>query len=230
MRHRVRGRKLGRTTAHRKALFRNQLTALFTHDRIVTTLAKAKELRPLAERMVTLAGTGSLPARRKVLTMVPDKEVVRRLFEEIAPRFTDRPGGYTRVMRLGRRRGDGAELAIIEFVDYELSEHEEGGAPSKGKGSLMDRAKGVFGGGSKKDDDDLEATAVDEEIEEGAEAAADESEPEIEAEPAEAAEPADDEPAETAPAEEPEEPKAEEPAGEPEAAEITEPEAEKKDD
>ena len=105
MRHRVRGRKLGRTTAHRKALFRNQLTALFTHDRIVTTLAKAKELRPLAERMVTLAGTGSLPARRKVLTMVPDKEVVRRLFEEIAPRFTDRPGGYTRVMRLGRRRG-----------------------------------------------------------------------------------------------------------------------------
>ena len=144
MRHRVRGRKLGRTTAHRKALFRNQLTALFTHDRIVTTLAKAKELRPLAERMVTLAGTGSLPARRKVLTMVPDKEVVRRLFEEIAPRFTDRPGGYTRVMRLGRRRGDGAELAIIEFVDYELSEHEEGGASDK-KGSLMDRAKGVFG-------------------------------------------------------------------------------------
>lgn len=206
MRHRVRGRKLGRTTAHRKALFRNQLTALFTHDRIVTTLAKAKELRPMAERMVTLAGTGSLPARRKVLTMVPDKEVVRRLFEEIAPRFTDRPGGYTRVMRLGRRRGDGAELAIIEFVDYELSEHEDGGSPDK-KGSLMDRAKGVFGGGSKKADDEVDeemATAEDEAegtVEAAAEAAepktgeaeepAEEPEASVEATPAEEAEPAE---------------------------------------
>ena len=210
MRHRVRGRKLGRTTAHRKALFRNQLTALFTHDRIVTTLAKAKELRPMAERMVTLAGTGSLPARRKVLTMVPDKEVVRRLFEEIAPRFTDRPGGYTRVMRLGRRRGDGAELAIIEFVDYELAEHEEGGAPGK-KGSLMDRAKGVFGGGAKKGDDkvDEEIAAAEDETEEPVEAVADE----VNAEPVEAA-PAD---------------KAEEPADEPEAADAAEPEEEKKD-
>ena len=230
MRHRVRGRKLGRTTAHRKALFRNQLTALFTHDRIVTTLAKAKELRPLAERMVTLAGTGSLPARRKVLTMVPDKEVVRRLFEEIAPRFTDRPGGYTRVMRLGRRRGDGAELAIIEFVDYELSEHEEDGSPAK-KGSLMDRAKGVFGGGAKKDDDEVEATAAEGETEESLDAAAEEAEPEVEAETAEAAEPADEEPAEAAPKEEPEEAKAEEPAEEPEAeAEPAEAEDEKKTD
>ncbi|MFC2144207.1 50S ribosomal protein L17 [Acidobacteriota bacterium] len=219
MRHRVRGRKLGRTTAHRKALFRNQLTALFTHDRIVTTLAKAKELRPLAERMVTLAGTGSLPARRKVLTMVPDKEVVRRLFDEIAPRFTDRPGGYTRVMRLGRRRGDGAELAIIEFVDYELSEHEEDGAPGK-KGSLMDRAKGVFGGGAKKATDEVEeeAMAAEEETEEVVEAAAEEAEPEAEAEE---------------PAEEPEAPveaeAPEEVADEQEAAEVAEPEEEKKD-
>ena len=77
MRHRVHGRKLGRTSAHRKAMFRNQLTALFTHERITTTLAKAKELRPMAEKMVTLAGTGTLPARRKILTMVPDKDVVR---------------------------------------------------------------------------------------------------------------------------------------------------------
>jgi large subunit ribosomal protein L17 len=220
MRHRVRGRKLGRTTAHRKALFRNQLTALFTHDRIVTTLAKAKELRPLAERMVTLAGTGSLPARRKALTMVPDKEVVRRLFEEIAPRFTDRSGGYTRVLRLGRRRGDGAELAIIEFVDYELSEHEEGKGPSKDKGSLMDRAKGVFGGGAKKADDEVEdeALAVEGEAEEAVEAAP-------EAETAQAAEP-EEEPEATAKAapEEESEVKAEEPAEEPEAEE------EKKDD
>ena len=177
MRHRIRGRKLGRTSAHRKALFRNQLTALFTHERIVTTLAKAKELRPLAERMVTLAGTGTLPARRKVLTMISDKGVVRRLFDEIAPRFTERPGGYTRVMRLGRRRGDGAELAIIEFVDYDLADHEDdGGSSKKDKSSLLDRAKGVFGGSGAKEDaptdePDVEVAA---ETEETVEAAADE--------------------------------------------------------
>ena len=169
MRHRVHGRKLGRTSAHRKALFRNQLSALFTHERIITTVAKAKELRPLAERMVTLAGTGTLPARRKVLTMVPDKEIVRRLFEEIAPRFTDRPGGYTRIMRLGRRRGDGAELAIIEFVDYDLADHEDGESPSKGKKSLMDRAKGMFGSGAKAGEAD---DAVEEEAAEATEAEA----------------------------------------------------------
>lgn len=144
MRHRVHGRKLGRTTAHRKALFRNQLTALFTHERIVTTVAKAKELRPLAERMVTLARTGSLPARRRVLTMVPDKQVVRRLFDEVAPRFVDRPGGYTRIVRLGKRHGDGAELALIEFVDYQPPKKGRAGEDA-GKPSLMDRARGMFG-------------------------------------------------------------------------------------
>jgi large subunit ribosomal protein L17 len=164
MRHGMRHRKLGRTSSHRKAMFRNQLTALMTHERIVTTLAKAKELRPLAERMVTLAGTGTLPARRKILSMVSDKEVVRRLFDDIAPRFTDRPGGYTRIMRLGRRRGDGAEVAILEFVDYELADHEDGGeTPAKGKTSLMDRAKGMFGGGAKAgadtDDEPVEAAS-----------------------------------------------------------------------
>ncbi len=165
MRHRVHGRKLGRTSAHRKALFRNQLTALFTHERIVTTLAKAKELRPLAEKMVTLAGTGTLPARRKVMTMISDKVIVRRLFDEIAPRFLDRPGGYTRVLRLGRRHGDGAELAIIEFVDYVLQEKGDADSTS-GKPSLMDRAKGVFGAGAKADDDtDVEAEATAEETE-----------------------------------------------------------------
>jgi large subunit ribosomal protein L17 len=169
--------------------------------------------------------------------MVPDKDVVRRLFDEIAPRFTDRPGGYTRVMRLGRRRGDGAELAIIEFVDYELSEHEEGGAPGK-KGSLMDRAKGVFGGGAKKDADEVEdeTMAADEEAEELAEPAADEGEAEGEAEAEEAAEAVEDEsveaaaeeePAEAAPEEAPEA-KAEEPADEPEA-EAAESKEKKKD-
>ena len=170
MRHRVHGRKLGRTSAHRKALFRNQLTALFTHERIVTTVAKAKELRPIAERMVTIARTGTLAARRKVATMVADKEIAKRLFDEIAPRFADRPGGYTRIMRLGRRHGDNAELAIIEFVDYELAEHQDGGE-KEAKGSFLDRAKGVFGGGAAADetasaaDDAIEAAEVEDEAE-----------------------------------------------------------------
>jgi large subunit ribosomal protein L17 len=189
MRHRIRHRKLGRTSAHRKALFRNQLSALFTHERIITTLAKAKELRPIAERMVTLAGTGTLPARRKALTMVPDKDVVRRLFDDIAPRFTDRPGGYTRIMRVGRRRGDGAELAIIEFVDYDLAEHEDSETASKkDKPSLMDRARGVFGGGAKaaeadSDDQTEEASAASEdEVTEEAPAAVETAEAEADEE------------------------------------------------
>ncbi len=144
MRHRVHGRKLGRTTAHRKALFRNQLIALFTHERIVTTVAKAKELRPVAERMVTLAASGSLPARRRVATMVPDKAVAKRLFDEIAPRFAGRSGGYTRIVRVGPRRGDGATLAVIEFVDYVPHTKGESGQESS-KTSLMDRARGMFG-------------------------------------------------------------------------------------
>jgi large subunit ribosomal protein L17 len=143
-------------------MVRNQLTALFEHERIVTTLAKAKNLRPVAERMVTMARTGSLSARRRILTMVPDREIVRRLFDDIAPRFMDRPGGYTRILRLGRRHGDGAELAIIEFVDYELK--EKGDASSdKGKPSLMDRAKSMFGGGAK---DEAEAAPAEEHLDE----------------------------------------------------------------
>ena len=171
MRHRVQGRKLGRTTAHRKALFRNQLTSLFTHERIITTVAKAKELRPQAERMVTLARTGSLADRRMILRTVPNKEVVRKLFDDIAPRFADRAGGYTRIMRLGRRRGDNAELAIIEFIDFQPAKHEPA-AEAKEKPSLMDRAKGMFGGGAKADKGEAEA----DEPEAGSEAAVAEAE------------------------------------------------------
>ena len=176
MRHRVHGRKLGRTSSHRKALFRNQLTALFTHERIITTVPKAKELRPIAERMVTMARTGTLAARRRVGAMISDKEIARRLFDEIAPRFADRPGGYTRIMRLGRRHGDNAELAIIEFVDYELADHQDDG-DTKAKGSFLDRAKGMFGSGaaaeagSGTDDESVEAVA--ETAEPAAEAVAD---------------------------------------------------------
>lgn len=189
MRHRVRGRKLGRTTAHRTAMFRNQLTALFTHERITTTVAKAKELRPLAEKMVSQARTGTLSNRRAVLTMVPDKEIVRRLFDDIAPRFSDRPGGYTRILRLGRRRGDGAEMAIIEFVDFTPKPKGEAGGDS-GKPSLMDRAKGLFGGGRADAADEAVAedasaeAATEDEPEAAAEAAVEpDVEPEVDAEP-----------------------------------------------
>ncbi len=178
MRHRVHGRKLGRTTAHRKALFRNQLTALFTHERIITTVAKAKELRPVAERMVTLARTGTLPARRRVLTMVPDKIVVRRLFNEIAPRFMDRNGGYTRIVRLGKRRGDGAELALIEFVDFVPS--KKGETAGEEKASLMDRARGMFGArkGTTPEESPAEAAAAEAEAEPLDETEAPSTEPE----------------------------------------------------
>ncbi len=163
MRHRIHGRKLGRTSAHRKAMFRNQLTALFTHERITTTIAKAKELRPLAERMVTLARTGTLANRRRILTMVSDKEVVRHLFDDIAPRFVGRDGGYTRILRIGSRHGDNAEMAIIEFIDFQPKEKgdDHGGSD---KASLMDRAKGLFGG-NRADAPDSTEEATEETVE-----------------------------------------------------------------
>ena len=119
MRHRTHGRKLGRTTAHRKALFRNQLASFVKSERIKTTLHKAKELRPLAEKMITHGKRGSLHARRQVGQWIPDRALVRKLFDEIAPRFAERPGGYTRIVKLGPRLGDGAEMAILEVVDYD---------------------------------------------------------------------------------------------------------------
>ena len=126
MRHNMHGRKLGRTTAHRKAMFRNQLASFVQSERIKTTLHKAKELRPLAEKMITQGKRGTLHARRQVGQWIPDRAVVRKLFDEIAPRFADRPGGYTRIIKLGPRLGDGAEMAILELV-------EEGDAPAEPK-------------------------------------------------------------------------------------------------
>ena len=121
MRHRVAGRKLGRTTAHRQALLRNLSTSLFDKESIRTTLAKAKELRPFAERLVTLSKRDSLHARRMVLRHVKDREVVAKLFDTISARYAQRPGGYTRIIKLGPRRGDHAEMAIIELVDAEAT-------------------------------------------------------------------------------------------------------------
>lgn len=108
--------KLGRSSAHRKALLRNMVTSLFAEERIETTEAKAHEVKAVAEQMITLAKRGDLHARRQVLAYVMDESVVKKLFETIAPRYTDRPGGYTRVSKLGPRRGDAAPMAVLELI------------------------------------------------------------------------------------------------------------------
>ena len=135
MRHRVKGRKLGRSPAHRKALFRNQLASLVREERIKTTLHKAKELRPIAEKVVTQGKRDTLHARRQVNRLLPERQLVKKVFDDIAPRFQDRPGGYTRIVKLGPRRGDGAEMAVIEFVETGAGEPE----PEKKKKSKKDK-------------------------------------------------------------------------------------------
>jgi large subunit ribosomal protein L17 len=144
MRHKVAHRKLGRTTEHRIALLRNQATALLQHERIQTTVPKAKELRPFVERLITIAkrGVGSgdsikaLNARRLVLQNIQDRLVVGKLFDELAPRFASRPGGYTRLLRVGYRRGDSAPVAQVELVGSEFDPNaeleSEGAAAKKG--------------------------------------------------------------------------------------------------
>jgi len=117
MRHRKKGRKLSRSASHRRATLRNMATSLFRHERIETTTAKAKELRPYAERLITLAKRGDLHARRLARTKIEDREVLGKLFDDIGPRFSERPGGYTRILKLGNRRGDAAEMSLIELVD-----------------------------------------------------------------------------------------------------------------
>lgn len=117
MRHKKAGRKFSRSTAHRKAMFRAMLTSLFRHEKIETTEPKAKELRRLADKLITLGKTGGLHAVRAVASVINDPEVVRKVFKEIAPRFTERLGGYTRVVKIGQRHGDGAEMAVIEIVE-----------------------------------------------------------------------------------------------------------------
>ncbi|MBD3223015.1 50S ribosomal protein L17 [bacterium] len=118
MRHNTSGRKLNRTASHRKMMYRNLVTALFEHERIQTTVVKAKEARSLAERLITYAKRGDLHARRMAARRLNDPAVLKKLFEDIGPRYAERPGGYTRIMRMGgTRRGDNAELAILELVD-----------------------------------------------------------------------------------------------------------------
>src|SRR5512142_1476282 len=137
MQHNRFGRKLRRSTSHRLAMFRNQLMSMVEHERIATTLEKAKELRPLVERVVSMGKNDSVPARRKVFRWVPSRPLVKKVFDTLGPRFTDRPGGYTRILHLGRRRGDNSEEAILEFVDFKFTPKERG--PKRE--STMERAR-----------------------------------------------------------------------------------------
>ncbi len=118
MRHQKAGRKLGRDAAHRKALYANLTCALIEHGRIRTTEAKAKEVRPIAEQMITLGKRGDVHAHRQAVAFLRSKPAAHRLFAEVAPRFADRPGGYTRVVKIGQRQGDGAPMAYLELVDH----------------------------------------------------------------------------------------------------------------
>lgn len=171
MRHRVAHRKLGRTTEHRMALLRNQAEALLRHERIQTTVPKAKELRPFVERLITIAKRGvkandpkgkSLAARRLVGRDVVNGTIVDKLFEDLAPRFMERPGGYTRILKLGHRRGDGGEVAQIELIgsefdprkaEAEKKEQEQQGDEPKTQKSVGERLRAAakrLGGGKKE--------------------------------------------------------------------------------
>jgi large subunit ribosomal protein L17 len=118
MRHHRAGRKLGRDAAHRKALYANLTASLIQHGRIKTTVAKAKEVRPVAEQMITLGRRGDVAARRHALKFLRSQDVVHKVFSDVGPRFSDRPGGYSRIVKLGPRQGDAAEMAYLELVDY----------------------------------------------------------------------------------------------------------------
>ena len=139
MRHLKTGRKFGRISAHRKALFRNMVTALIRRERIRTTLAKAKELRGKVEKTITLGKKGTLHARRHALQLVADKDSLEKLFGLLAERYATRPGGYTRIIKLGRRLGDDAPMAFIELVDREDAAVQK--APIKKKEKIEETAK-----------------------------------------------------------------------------------------
>ncbi len=151
MRHNMAHRKLGRTASHRVAMFRNQLASLVMTERIVTTLPKAKELRPIAEKVITKAKNGSVHDRRIVGRWLLDRDHIQKLFDVIAPRFATREGGYLRIVKLGSRQGDGAEMAVLEFVDFELKKKSAAPAPeAKGKKAKGGDAEAAGEGGEEK--------------------------------------------------------------------------------
>src|ERR687886_2061875 len=128
MRHARAGKKLGRDSAHRKALYSNLAGALIEHGRIKTTVTKAKAVKPIAEQMITLGRRGDLHARRQAVAFLRSKDVMHHLFSEVAPRFRDRPGGYTRIVKIGPRPGDAAEMAYLELVEEEYAPRQRGGS------------------------------------------------------------------------------------------------------
>ncbi len=132
MRHRKRGKKLGRNSSHRKAMFRNMVTSLFKNEQLETTDAKAKELRPVAEKMITLAKRGDLHARRQALSYMKDKTVTHKMFEELKDRYLDRQGGYVRIIKKGNRKGDGAPVSIIQLLPLDEAKKR---SKKKGKGA-----------------------------------------------------------------------------------------------
>ncbi len=158
MRHRKDGFKLGRRTNHRWALFRNLLTDLFRHERITTTEAKAKAVRGLADQMITLAKRENLHARRQVLAMVPDTEVVRKMFDTVAARYADRNGGYTRIIHAGVRHGDGAPTVLLELVDRPEAPAEKD--KGKGKGEKKRERRGEAGASAKRKKKEKAAAAA----------------------------------------------------------------------
>jgi large subunit ribosomal protein L17 len=133
MRHKVKGRKLRRPTAHRMAMLRNLVTSFLEKERVRTTLAKAKEARPLAEKMITLGKKGTLHARRQVIAFVRKEGVVTKVFDDLGPRFGQRPGGYSRIVKLGLRGGDGAQMAMLELIGSEFKKKAK--KKEKGKGA-----------------------------------------------------------------------------------------------
>jgi len=157
MRHLKAGRKFGRTSAHRKALFRNMVTALISRERIRTTLAKAKELRGKVEKTITLGKKGTLHARRHALKLVADKDALKKLFGPLAERYASRPGGYTRVIKLGHRLGDDAPMAFIELVDREGESTLKQSAKGKKKAEKTSD-KNATGEGKKAPEKEKKAT------------------------------------------------------------------------
>jgi large subunit ribosomal protein L17 len=135
MRHGFAGRRFNRTAAHREAMFANMAAALIKHEQIVTTLPKAKDLRPVVEKLVTLAKKGGLHARRQAISQVRDETQVKKLFDVLAPRYGERKGGYTRVLKAGFRYGDSAPMAVIEFVDRDTSERGKDSGPTMKTGT-----------------------------------------------------------------------------------------------
>ena len=193
MRHQRTGKKLGRDASHRKALYANLTGALIEHGRIKTTVTKAKAVKPLAERMITLGRRGDLHARRQATSFLRSRDVVHRLFADVAPRFQDRPGGYARIVKIGPRPGDSAEMAYLELVDeeYVAAQREERttAVAEPEPEAVEPEAEAEEAEAEEAEAEDAEAEEVEaEEGEEEAESAEEAPEPVAEAEP-----PAEDE-------------------------------------